>query len=239
MLTPATITVNFTANYKGLHRICWRQCNVGAYVCTNLVDCVGGENVCSATVSIMVDPESCTPVCFEGYIQATCNPEGSPVDQVPWSATFVPSPACKPFRITCNSGDPLVPCGVITSQELGLNCNGTARPQIDFMNNGSSILVCGAGVIPVLPQGYTMTEEDACCYDCTQYSATITPDCPTCDLSGSFMYYMDCTTRELVKVPFAGMVPVLVPPFCAVTGSVSLQLNFEASGVVNTIGPCP
>ena len=112
MLTPATITVNFTANYAGPHRICWRQCAVGAFVCTNIVDCVGGGNVCSATVSIMVDPESCTPVCFEGYIQATCNPEGSPVDQVPWSATFTPTPSCNLYFLQCETQDPMG-CGVI------------------------------------------------------------------------------------------------------------------------------
>jgi len=236
MLTPATITVNFTANYKGLHRICWRQCAIGSYVCTNLVDCVGGGNVCSATISIMVDPESCDPVCFEGYIQAACNPEESSVDQVPWSTTFIPSPACKAFSITCTN--PSTPCGIITSAELGLNCNGTVRPDIDFVNGTTSVYVCNPGIIPALPAGYTMVEEPSiCCYACEQYTATIDP-VGVGILDGSSLYYIDCTTRELVRVDFTGSVSVNVPAFCAVAGSAVLQLTPEATGSIVSAGSC-
>jgi len=238
MLTPATITVNFTANYAGPHRICWRQCNVGSYICTNIVDCVGGGNVCSATVSIMVDPESCDPVCFEGYIQATCNPEGSAVDQVPWSATFVPSPACKPFRITCNSGDPLVPCGVITSQELGLNCNGTARPAVGPVDNNASFLVCGVSLIPSLPAGYTIALDDSCCYDCEQYTITAFPAVPGGILDGSSIYYMDCTTRELIRIDLSGTDPFEVTA-CMVVGSIYTYFTSEVQGSISAGTPCP
>jgi len=236
MLTPATITVTFTANYKGLHRICWRQCSVGLYVCTNLVDCVGGGNVCSATVSIMVDPESCDPVCFEGYIQATCNPEGSSVDQIPWSGTYTPNAACKTFAITCTS--PSIPCPPIASAELGLNCNGTVRPDIAFVNPLTSVFVCNPGIIPNLPLGYTVTEDlSKCCYDCTEYTVAINP-IPAGILDGSSMYYIDCVTRELIRTDFTGNISVNVPAFCAVTGSISLQLTPEATGNIVTVGPC-
>jgi hypothetical protein len=237
MLTPATITVNFQSNYAGPHRICWRQCNVGAYVCTNIVDCVGGGNTCSAIITVMVDPESCDSVCFEGYIQATCNPEGSPIGQIYWSKDYVPNPACKAYAITCTNL--VTPCGIITSAELGLNCNGTVRPDITFVNPSSSVFICNPGLIGSLPAGYTIAEDlTKCCYDCSEYSVTIDPVPPTGILDGSSMYYIDCATRELIKVDFTGSLPVVVPNFCAVTGSVSLQLTTEATGNVALIGAC-
>lgn len=243
MLTPATLTVNFTANYTGQHRICWRiQGSSGPYVCTNIVDCLGGGNVCQAVISIMVNPESCDPVTYEGYIQATCNPEGSSVDQVPWTSTFVPNPGCKLYQLRY---DPSAPClnppqlgPVIPAVDMQLNCNGTARPDV-VLYCESTILLCSASIIPNLPAGYEMTLFDGCCYDCTQYTVTITPACPGCLLDGSAMYYIDCNTRELKRVNFTGNTPVNVPAFCAVTGSVSLQLPIEATGVVNNIGVCP
>ena len=242
MLTPGTITVNFTAEYAGPHRICWRQCGVGQYVCTNIINCVGGGNVCSAVISVMVNPESCDPVCFEGYIQATCNPEGSSTGQVPWTTTFTPNPGCKLYQLRY---DPSEPClnppqlgPVIPTVDMQLNCNGTARPDV-VLYCESAILLCSASIIPNLPAGYEMTLFDGCCYDCTQYTVTITQACPECLLDGSSMYYIDCNTRELKRIDFTGNVPVVVPPFCAVTGSVSLQLSVEATGVVNTIGACP
>lgn len=240
MLTPGTITVTFTANYAGPHRICWRQCGSGPYVCTNIVDCAGGGNVCSAVISVMVDPETCNPVCFEGYIQATCNPEESSIGQVPWTTTFTPNPVCKGFIIT-NTSLATIPNTLgptVPAIDMGLNCNGTARPDLAIYN-GLSVRVCATTTIPNLPAQYVMVKSDFCCYDCTNYSITISPACtPGCSLDESFMYYIDCDTRELKKVDFTGNT-VTTLNICAVTGSVSLQLTSEAIGTVNTVGPCP
>ena len=235
MLTPATITVTFTANYAGPHRICWRQCGVGPYVCTNIVDCVGGGNVCAATVSIMVDPESCTPVCFEGYIQATCNPEGSPVDQVFWTSTFTPTPSCTMYDLLCtiDTGCPNIPAAV-----MGLNCDGTARPDVGPVNPiGAGIHLCAQNVIPNLPAGFLMTPNGKNCCDCSNYTISLTPVCPTCVLDGTSLYYIDCATKELKKIDFSGSQSFLLDQ-CAITGSISLQLGPEASGTVTLIGPC-
>lgn len=240
MLTPATLTVTFTANYAGPHRICWRiQGSLGPYVCTNIVNCAGGGNACQAVVTIMVDPESCDPVTYEGYIQATCNPEGSPIDQVPWVATFTPNPVCKPYRITttavCTDPPQLGP--LVPSINMGLNCNGTARPDLQLFC-GTSVLVCATGIIPNLPADYVMTADDSCCYDCTQYTVTVQPACPGCILDGSFMYYIDCATRELKRIDFTGNIDSGWVG-CAVTGSVSLQLSPEATGTIVAGAPCP
>lgn len=236
MLTPATITVNFAANYAGPHRICWRQCSVGAYICTNVVDCVGGGNVCSATVQIMVDPESCTPVCFEGYIQATCNPEGSPVGQVYWTHNFVPNPSCNLYNIVCT--EPLG-CGTIPAATMGLNCNGTARPDVGPINSlGAGIQLCAQNIIPNLPAGYSMSLNGGNCCDCSNYRISISTTCGPCVLDGTSLYYTDCVTKQLIRIDYTGNQPFLFDQ-CAITGSVSLQLGPEATGTVTLIGPCP
>jgi len=237
MLTPATITVNFTANYAGPHRICWRQCGVGPYVCTNIVECAGGGNACSITISVMVDPESCDPICFEGYIQATCNPESSSEGQVPWTTTFTPNPVCKMYTLACTSICTTPPqlCSTIPAVTMGLNCNGTARPEVQIFC-GSNIKLCASSVIPNLPSGYVMTLFDGCCYDCTQYTVNVTTQAPG-GLSGSMIYYIECGTRELKKIDLLGDGP-FTTSICAVTGSVSLQLTVEANGTVTATGPC-
>ena len=236
MLTPATITVNFIANYAGLHRICWRvQGSSGPFVCTNLVECSGGGNACQAQVSIMVDPESCNPVSYEGYIQATCNPEGSSIDQVPWNITFTPNPVCKPFIITCNPfGEG---CEEIVSPALGLDCSGAVRPSVGPLSPGAVIKVCGTSAPANLPGGYTVTESDTCCYNCTQYSVTVGPACPGCTITGSSLYYVDCATRELKRIDYTGDQPV-INTLCAVTDSIYFQNTGEALVSIVVNGAC-
>lgn len=241
MLIPATLTVNFIANYSGQHRVCWRiQGMPGPFICTNIVDCVGGGNVCSAVINIMVDPESCATVIYEGYIQATCNPEGSGTGQIPWVESFIPNPTCKGYSITTNYVCTIPPqLGVIVpSVDMGLNCNGTARPDLQLYC-GSTVRLCATGIIPTLPPGYVMTEAGFCCYDCTNYDVIISPAAPGDFIDGSFFYYIDCNTRELRRQNVSGNVPVVIAGLCAVTGSVSLQLTATATGSIITVGPCP
>lgn len=98
---PATITVDFISNYAGVHRVCWRMGLSGPYDCTTLVNCAGGGTSCQATIPISVDNETCDNVVFDGYVQATCNDEGSLDGRIPFQSTFVPDPVCKPYTISC------------------------------------------------------------------------------------------------------------------------------------------
>lgn len=100
---PATINVNFTSNYAGGHRVCWRIGNAGPYNCSTVVTCLGGGNPCSANIGITVDNETCDAVTFEGYVQAICEDIGSLNGRVPFSTTFTPNPTCDSYHITCNS----------------------------------------------------------------------------------------------------------------------------------------
>lgn len=102
-LVPATLTINFTSNYAGPHRVCYRLNGTGAYDCTTVVTCTGGGASCTATINIMVDNETCDSVEYDGYVQATCEDIGSLVGRVPFVITFVPNPTCKGYTISCES----------------------------------------------------------------------------------------------------------------------------------------
>jgi len=100
---PATITVNFIANYAGGHRVCWRTGGAGAYDCSTIVTCLGGGSPCSASIPITVDNETCSAVLFDGYVQAICEVEGSLNGRVTFATNFIPNPTCDKYDITCTS----------------------------------------------------------------------------------------------------------------------------------------
>lgn len=102
---PASISVNFISNYAGFHRVCWRTGGAGPYDCTTLVSCTGGGAACSAVIPIMVDNETCTPVSFDGYVQATCELEESLNGRVAFNTVFTPVPPCREWVVTCNAVD--------------------------------------------------------------------------------------------------------------------------------------
>lgn len=101
-LIPATIQVKFTANAAGLHRVCYRYNNSGGYVCVT-GNCTTAGAQCEIDINIMVDYETCNSVEIDGYAQALCEDISSLTGRVPFSVTFVPSPSCQRYAITCNS----------------------------------------------------------------------------------------------------------------------------------------
>lgn len=189
MLTPATITVSFIANYAGLHRICWRQCGVGTYACTNIVECEGGGNPCNAVIPIMVDPESCDPVCYEGYIQATCNAIDSGAGQVPFTVTYTPTPTCVGWTITCDNPEG---CPSLSPTEIGLNCNGTLRPQITPMLVDEKIAICNRFELTTLPADYSIAlDETVECCTCENFIVEVSRTKPG-PIAALVVYYIDC-----------------------------------------------
>jgi len=91
-LTQATLTVSFTSNYKGIHRICWRVKDSGDdYDCSLLTSCAGDGAECMFEIPIMVDPLVCgEPVIFEGYIQPICEPIESEETRTPFEIGYYP-----------------------------------------------------------------------------------------------------------------------------------------------------
>lgn len=87
-----TINVSFTAYFAGTHRVCYRLNGTGPYDCTTIVSCTGSGGSCSAVITFSYSDGSgvCDPVAVDGYVQPTCEPEGSVLLRVPFTGSFVP-----------------------------------------------------------------------------------------------------------------------------------------------------
>jgi len=101
------ITVTFIANYP-TNDLYWREGCTGPYTGPITIDCtppfgafVPGS-ACSYTIpTISFENESCDEVCYDGYIEATCNEEGV-AGQLAWTKNFVPVPECTAYDFVCN-----------------------------------------------------------------------------------------------------------------------------------------
>lgn len=103
-VVTATVTVDFTANYTGDHRVCWRIQSVGgAYDCNTIVNCVGGGTACQAIFTVDVNTTSCDgTVTIEGYIQATCEDITSTGGRLAFSVDYIPTQTCFSYNIDCD-----------------------------------------------------------------------------------------------------------------------------------------
>lgn len=112
----ATITINYTANYLGNHRICYRQVGTTNYCClTDVVSALGPQtfiidfatpaDYCDGTANEVVVPieTDCGPFDYEGYIQPTCEDLVSTNNRTPWTASFTTTPDCLAYIISCDS----------------------------------------------------------------------------------------------------------------------------------------
>lgn len=147
MLVPVDIQINFTANYQGEHRVCYRIGSSGGYNCI-LVNCAA-IGACQALIPVFVDNETCVNIPYEGYIQPTCTDSASPDNRTPWVYTFVPAPACKSYNVNCNSEG--VDSVVITNGGIGYN--PLSAPAVLFTGGGGTgaagTAVVGSGSIVV------------------------------------------------------------------------------------------
>ncbi len=112
----ATITINYTANYLGDHRVCYRQVGTTNYCClTDTVSALGPQtfvidfsvlaDFCDGTADEVLVPveTDCGPFNYEGYIQPDCEVLGSPNNRTLWTADFTTNPSCLAYIITCES----------------------------------------------------------------------------------------------------------------------------------------
>jgi hypothetical protein len=107
-LVPGILTINWTSNYIGPHRVCYRIVGAPSYTCsipgvgpgTNPI-CPGNGGPCTYDINLLVDNETCDTINYEGYVQAACEDVASLVGRVAFVASFVPSPACKRWSIEC------------------------------------------------------------------------------------------------------------------------------------------
>lgn len=199
----STLDVTFTSNFAGLHRVCWRKLPLLLYDCSTIVSCVGGGGSCSVSIPITEDNETCSPVTYEGYVQAVCEDVGSFTGRDYFSITFTPVPVCASYRITC-IGE------TCPDQILGTTCNGDAPATISGMVPGESIIACMTE-LPTIGGSYTFTPA-GCCYDCVSVIFHVDAMSPL-----TTIYYVDCTTHMLVSVDVdSGLTHA---PLCVVNNS--------------------
>lgn len=100
MAQPNTLRIQFTPNYTGNHRVCWRQGNSGPYDCSTIVAGVVGV---PQTVDIPFDYNpinlTCTSDVLEGYVQPTCVPESCPYLQTGFISGY--TPYCRLWTVEC------------------------------------------------------------------------------------------------------------------------------------------
>ena len=156
-LVPATITVNFTAQYVGPHRVCYRIVGDPSYTCTVPGGpgpgfhpiCSGGGLPCSYDIPITVDNETCTQIDYEGYVQPACESETSLNGRVPFTVSFIPDPACNGYDVTCNDS----PVGTIavTAPGSGYVAGTFAVPLVGGGGTGATAnAVIGNGEIKTI-----------------------------------------------------------------------------------------
>lgn len=139
----ATLTVDFTSNYTGDHRVCWRLVGDPTYDCSTIVNCTGGGNTCQAVILVPVDTETCAdPILFEGYTQAVCEAEGSVNGRDPFSTQVTGViPDCERIVHTCVSG--LV--GDVSVGNPGSGYDNTTTGTITGDGTGATVTVTVAG----------------------------------------------------------------------------------------------
>ena len=224
-LVPATITVNFTSNYTGNHRVCYRLGGVGPYDCTTIVACLGGGTPCSTTINVTVDDEACTDYVYDGYVQAVCEAEASTTGRVAWTATYTPTNACFSILFTAGGG------GSAPGFDLGADasCGGT-RVIVPSVATGTEFTLCfPAGTTFSAPAEYTRVPGATDCCTCEQ----VTFSCPGGALGGTY-FYQDCTTKEFMSGTMNAADPDVI--VCALVDSAGVE---SGSGITTAIGVCP
>jgi len=240
---PGTLQVDFTANYTGDHRVCWRIGPSGPYDCTTIVTCAGLGASCSALISVDLTPYNiqCDDITFEGYVQPVCYPEAAVSGRVPFSVVYSPIPPCGAVNFLC--ADP-VAC---TSFDLGTGCHGTLGT-FQSKLTGEQFSICYDGGITgpdftaaveadALAAGYNLVADaSTCCYECIEL--TITFD-DTFVGAGGRLQYEICDgapplMRSLTYSPGVPSPPVTV---CARPNSWSSDL--PGAFTYTTGGVCP
>ena len=110
----STITINYTANYLGDHRICYRNTGALTYCC--LLDTVTALGPQTFVIDFSIAPDfcfglpeevtpplvsDCGPVEYDGYIQPICEIFGSLNNRTPFTASFTTVPTCLQYNIGC------------------------------------------------------------------------------------------------------------------------------------------
>ena len=88
-----TLSITFTPQVTSNHRVCWKKTTDVSYDCTTIVAGVAGVPV-TANIPVTVMDSPCEPATFEGYVQPTCEPEGSSLNKTTFPNVIYTCGAC-------------------------------------------------------------------------------------------------------------------------------------------------
>jgi hypothetical protein len=222
MPQPNTLRVQFTPNYTGNHRVCWRI-GTGAYDCTTIVAGITGVPV---TVDIgAVDfnalNEACATSSINGYVQPTCVPETCPYLQVSFSESY--DPYCRYWSLECNTSPN---CAGFTL--TGIDCGGVTNPVIPTSPSGTVIDFCFPSSTSITaPSPWVLTPDVECCYACNSVTIEKTSEAPV------LLSYIDCASRAATPISISDYTPITI---CIVTGSLHV---YEGTISTTDNGACP
>jgi hypothetical protein len=151
---PALLSVTYTPNYIGNHRICFRTTQVS--YCCYTDDSFSVIGVPKTTVIDLDEFETCLqdlPVqvgcegsVVDGYIQPFCVEQGSDLNRVSFTATFASNP-CTPYRIECTESG----IGEISVINPGYGWPVGVAPTITVNTSGSGIGFSATATMECLP----------------------------------------------------------------------------------------
>lgn len=168
----ATLHVAWISNYSGNHRVCYKLLGDLVYDCTTIVACPVPGDPYIADIIVSLDNERCDDMIFEIYVQATCNAEASETGRIDASTTFVVTPTCVSYLLTCV--DDLG--GTQCQGETHDNCTG-GTTAIPTSLTGDTFYICSTEAPKVPQAGWTIVADPSvhCCYDCVNVEFLIDP----------------------------------------------------------------
>jgi hypothetical protein len=89
----ATLSITFTPQTTGNHRVCWKKTTDIIYDCSTIIAGVAGVPV-TASISVTVVDDPCEPATFEGYVQPTCEPQASALNRTDFPDVVYTCGAC-------------------------------------------------------------------------------------------------------------------------------------------------
>lgn len=159
-MTPVAgaLTITFTNQYVGPHRVCYRRmtpvptnpsepCTVLTSFCCVTVATGPGTGTNTVTIPVIVDNESCDSATWEVYVQAECEDIATTDGRVYVTPNpgFTPTPTCLPVTYTCNE----VPlAGFIITDDGRTSVNGggyTGAETVSVGGDTSGTLTVGIG----------------------------------------------------------------------------------------------
>jgi hypothetical protein len=185
---PATITVNFTPNYTGNHRVCYRiQGSGDPYTCTIVT-----APATSYAIPITVDNETCDEITYEGYVQPLCQEEESEEGRIPFVVTFTPEPSCNLYTIAYTRVGENTPVTMY-------DCSGESdiTINVEFTGTGFSINMCSPEPPPSSETySVTLVEDRYCICECIEVEFEVEDEAP----SERTVWYTNCDGQALSEV---------------------------------------